>query len=75
MIIRFIIKLGESYGRLLHLEKSEFMANFRQFNSIVGDLIGEKYGNEYANTVLDEISKEYETIYENIPYIGGDYNL
>jgi hypothetical protein len=56
-------------------KKSEFMANFKQFNSIMGELIGEKYGEKFANTVLKEISNEYESIYEKIPYIGGDSNL
>lgn len=56
-------------------KKSEFMANFIQFNQIMGDLIMERYGDEFTNTVIKEIRKEYESIYEQIPYIGGDLNL
>jgi len=56
-------------------KKSEFMANFSMLNSVMGDLLVDKYGDEFANNVLKEINKEYESIYEQIPYIGGDSNL
>ena len=56
-------------------KKSEFFANFKEFNQIMGDLIAERYGEKYQETISIEIRNEYKSIYEEIPYIGGDTNL
>lgn len=55
-------------------KKSEFFAQFEEFNEIINGLISQKYGKEFADMVNDEIKNEFESLYEKIPYIGGDRN-
>ncbi len=54
--------------------KSEFFAQFEEFNEIIKKLISQKYGKEFADRVAYEIKNEFKSIYEQIPYIGGDGN-
>lgn len=56
-------------------KKTEFLASFEEFIQIMSDLIRKNYGEKFANSIPNEIREEYESIYEKIPYIGGDANL
>lgn len=56
-------------------KKSEFFAQFDEFNKRIGKLISQKYGEKFAETVAGEIKQEYKSLYEEIPYIGGDKNF
>lgn len=55
-------------------KKSEFFTQFNEFCNRVGILMEDKYGAEFKNKVIGEIKEEYESIFEEIPYIGGDGN-
>jgi hypothetical protein len=55
-------------------KKSEFLIEFKGFNESICDLIIEKYGKEFNDSIREEIKREYESLYEEIPYIGGDSN-
>jgi len=55
-------------------KKSEFFAQFDGFCECIGVLIEQKYGEKFKNEVMGEIKEEYESLYEEIPYIGGDHN-
>lgn len=55
-------------------KKSEYFTQFDGFCERIGDLIKEKYGIDFKKEVITEIREEYESIYEEIPYIGGDEN-
>lgn len=56
------------------LKRSEFFEQFHEFLMIIMKLIGQKYGKDFADKVEEEIREKYESIYEEIPYIGGDRN-
>jgi hypothetical protein len=55
-------------------KKSEFFAQFNEFCKRVGVLIQDKYGKNFKKEVMGEIKVEYESIYDQLPYIGGDEN-
>lgn len=55
-------------------KKSEFLAQFKEFCERVGVLIEDKYGKNFKEKVMGEIKAEYESIYDQLPYIGGDQN-
>jgi len=55
-------------------KKSEFLAQFNEFCERVGVLIEEKYGKNFKEEVMSEIKEEYESIYGELPYIGGEEN-
>lgn len=55
-------------------KKSEFFIQFNEFCNRVGILIENEYGAEFRNRVMGEIKEEYESIFEELPYIGGDGN-
>ncbi len=55
-------------------KKSEFLARFYEFNKRIGKLISQKYGEKFADTAAGEIKQEYKSLYNEIPYIGGDKN-
>jgi hypothetical protein len=55
-------------------KKSEFFAQFKEFCERVGVLIKDKYGKNFKKEVMGEIKAEYESIYNQLPYIGGDEN-
>lgn len=55
-------------------KKSDFFTQFNEFCNIVGILIEEEYGAEFKNIVMGEIKGEYESIFEELPYIGGEGN-
>jgi len=57
-----------------NLKKTEFFKQFNEFNTILKKLISLRYGESFADKVTYEIKNEYETIYEEIPYIGGENN-
>lgn len=56
-------------------KKSEFFAQFNEFCERVGVLIQDKYGKNFKEEVMPEIKAEYESIYDQLPYIGGDENF
>lgn len=56
-------------------KKSEYFAQFEGFCERIGVLIEEQYDEKFKNDVMGEIKEEYESIYEKIPYIGGDENF
>lgn len=55
--------------------KSEFFAQFNEFCERVGVLIQDKYGENFKEKVMGEIKAEYESLYDQLPYIGGDENF
>lgn len=55
-------------------KKSEFFAQFDDFLGRIGVLVEEKYGKKFKKEIMVEIREEYESIYEKIPYIGGNDN-
>jgi hypothetical protein len=55
-------------------KKSEFFAQFNDFCESIGFLIEQKYGEKFKKEVMGEIKEEYGSLYEEIPYIGGDLN-
>ncbi len=55
-------------------KKSELFAQFNDFCQHIGALLEEKYGKKFTEEVMREIKEEYESIYEELPYIGGDEN-
>jgi len=55
-------------------KKLDYFAQFHGFCERIGVLIGEKYGREFKKDIIAEIREEYESIYEEMPYIGGDEN-
>ncbi len=56
------------------LKRSEIFAQFDEFNEIIKKLINDKYGSNFSKIAFNEIKEEYESIYKEIPYIGGDNN-
>jgi len=55
-------------------KKSEYFAQFDGFLECIGILVEEKYGKEFKKEIMAEIREEYESIYDEMPYIGGDEN-
>ncbi|MGZ7160074.1 MAG: L-2-amino-thiazoline-4-carboxylic acid hydrolase [Methanobacterium sp.] len=55
-------------------KRSQFFRQFNEFNGVINKLISQKYGKDFADMARDEIKDEYESIYDEIPYIGGDLN-
>lgn len=55
-------------------KKSEFFSQFEEFCEHVGVLLVNKYGKKFKDEIMSEIQEEYESIYEKLPYIGGDEN-
>jgi hypothetical protein len=55
-------------------KKQEFFSQFKEFCENVGVLIGDKYGEKFKKEVMVEIKEQFESIYESLPYIGGDEN-
>ena len=55
-------------------KKSENFAHFKDFCERIGLLIAKKYGEQFRNEVMGEIREEYESLYMEMPYIGGDEN-
>lgn len=55
-------------------KKSEYFAQFNGFCERVSVLIEEKYGEKFKKEIMAEIREKYESIYEEMPYIGGDEN-
>ena len=55
-------------------KKSDYFVQFNGFCERIGVLIGEKYGEGFKKGVMPEIKDEYESIYGEMPYIGGDEN-
>jgi len=55
-------------------KKSEFFGRFNEFCEGIGVLIEEKYGEKFKEEVMPKIRGEYESIYAEIPFIGGDEN-
>ncbi len=55
-------------------KKSEFFAQFEDFNKRIRVSISRYYGEKFADAVCGEITVEYETIFPKISFIGGDKN-
>lgn len=55
-------------------KKSEYFTQFDGFCERIGVLIEEKYGEKFKEEIMGEIRGEYDSLYEEIPYIGGDEN-
>jgi hypothetical protein len=53
-------------------KKSEYFAQFDGFCERVSVLIEEKYGEKFKKEIMVEIREKYESIYEEMPDIGGD---
>lgn len=71
----------DSEGVLMNKEKdyykskiSEYLIQFDSFCKCIGVLMEDKYGKKFKEDVIPEIKEEYESIYDNLPYIGGDKN-
>lgn len=62
---------GEDYYKF---KKSDFFVQFNGFCERIGGLIEEKYGKGFKKEAMPEIREEYGSIYEEMPYIGGDEN-
>lgn len=67
----FFMKQKEDYYKS---KKSENFARFKDFCERIGLLIAKEYGEQFKEEVMGEIRGEYESLYEEIPYIGGDEN-
>lgn len=55
-------------------KRSEYFSQFKEFCKHICALIKEKDGKKFKEEVMQEIREEYESIYEELPYIGGDRN-
>ena len=67
----YLMNKGEDYYKS---KKSDFFVQFNGFCERIGALIEEKYGEGFKKDVMPEIREEYESIYGEMPYIGGDGN-
>jgi hypothetical protein len=56
-------------------KKSEYFAQFDGFLERISVLVEEKYGKEFKEKIMVEIREEYESIYDEMPYMGGDENF
>ena len=56
-------------------KKSNFFNQFDGFCKRIGILLEKKYGKEFKEDIMVEIKEEYKSLYEEMPYIGGDKNF
>ncbi|MGZ7096079.1 MAG: L-2-amino-thiazoline-4-carboxylic acid hydrolase [Methanobacterium sp.] len=66
--------MEEAENSYYNKKRSEFFEQFNEFNGVIKELISQKYGSDFAESVENEIKQEFESIYDQIPYIGGDRN-
>lgn len=66
--------MGDELNNYYISKKVEIFAEFEGFNEIIKGLISQKYGKNFADMAVNEIKQKFESIYEEIPYIGGDHN-